>query len=248
MNSIESAINKMAGSDTEARKLGRCVTTLFMLISADGKISSGVGENRDFDCDLNLFEETSAGLQQYYDIEKTTDEWTLCTGRTKNKIGINNDCGDIERVSAKLVIIDNRYLTDIGVSNLIRQYEWVVLFTENRDHPAFNMEEDMTIYLCDTVDTADVLRVMYHQHGVERLTVQTGSMTNGDLIQSHLIDYIDFVIAPLIVGGNKVPSVVGTADYGRVDSLDHLALMKLEKCEVLNDSYVRLRYKVNNSV
>ena len=78
----------------------RPITTLFMLMSLDGKISTGVGDERDFDADLPRVEGAREGLHQYYEIEKGTDEWSLETGKKKARIGgKQKDTDDRRRVS-----------------------------------------------------------------------------------------------------------------------------------------------------
>ena len=67
----------------------RPVTTLFMLMSADGKISTGAADTLDMDADLPHIPGMAEGLQQYYDIEQTTDLWSLCSGRVQAKVGAN---------------------------------------------------------------------------------------------------------------------------------------------------------------
>ena len=50
--------------------MGRPITTLFMLMSVDGKISTGATDELDFDQDFPRIEGVREGLQQYYDIEQ----------------------------------------------------------------------------------------------------------------------------------------------------------------------------------
>lgn len=52
--------------------MDRPVTTLFMLMSVDGKKSPGITDELDFDKDLPRIPGVREGLQQYYDIEQTT--------------------------------------------------------------------------------------------------------------------------------------------------------------------------------
>ncbi len=47
----------------------RPITTLFMLMSLDGKISTGASDSLDMDKDLPIIDGLKEGLQQYYDIE-----------------------------------------------------------------------------------------------------------------------------------------------------------------------------------
>ena len=53
------------------------ITTLFMLMSVDGKISTGAVDELDVDRDYPRIEGVKEGLYQYYEIEKTTDLWSL---------------------------------------------------------------------------------------------------------------------------------------------------------------------------
>ena len=69
--------------------MNRPTTTLFMLMSVDGKISTGAADDLDVDRDFPQIEGVSEGLHQYYEIEQTTDLWTLNSGRVLAKIGVN---------------------------------------------------------------------------------------------------------------------------------------------------------------
>lgn len=53
------------------------ITTLFMLMSVDGKISTGAVDELDVDRDFPRINGVKEGLYQYYEIEKTTDLWSL---------------------------------------------------------------------------------------------------------------------------------------------------------------------------
>lgn len=60
------------------------ITTLFMLMSVDGKISTGAVDELDVDRDYPRIEGVKEGLYQYYEIEKTTDLWSLNSGRVQD--------------------------------------------------------------------------------------------------------------------------------------------------------------------
>ena len=66
----------------------RPITTLFMLESLDGKISSGNDDSLDVDKDWCKIRGVKEGLHQYYEIEQTTDLFSLNTGRVMAKIGV----------------------------------------------------------------------------------------------------------------------------------------------------------------
>ena len=55
--------------------MDRPITTLFMLMSVDGKISTGATDDLDVDRDFPKIVGVQEGLHQYYEIEQTTDLW-----------------------------------------------------------------------------------------------------------------------------------------------------------------------------
>lgn len=65
------------------------ITTLFMLTSVDGKISTGSTDKLDVDKDFPKIGGIKEGLKQYYEIEQTTDLYSLNSGRVMAKVGAN---------------------------------------------------------------------------------------------------------------------------------------------------------------
>ena len=57
----------------------KTITTLFMLMSVDGKISTGAVDELDVDREFPRINGMKEGVYQYYEIEKTTDHWSLNT-------------------------------------------------------------------------------------------------------------------------------------------------------------------------
>ena len=53
------------------------ITTLFMLMSVDGKSSTGAVDELDVDREFPRINGMKEGVYQYYEIEKTTDLWSL---------------------------------------------------------------------------------------------------------------------------------------------------------------------------
>ncbi len=94
--------------------MNRPVTTLFMLMSVDGKISTGASDTLDVDKDFPKIEGVKEGLHQYYEIEQTTDLWSLNSERVQAKIGINT--ADMpNKTPVSFVIIDNKHLKEHGI-------------------------------------------------------------------------------------------------------------------------------------
>ena len=68
----------------------RPITTLFVLMSLDGKISTGASDELDVDRDFPKISGVREGLHQYYEIEQTTDLWSFNSGRGQAKLGVNS--------------------------------------------------------------------------------------------------------------------------------------------------------------
>lgn len=224
----------------------RPVTTLFLLTSVDGKISTGASDNLDVDKDFPTIAGVKEGLHQYYEIEETTDLWSLNTGRVMQKIGINRRQGEPEKMPVSFVILDNQpHLDEAGIRYLCKWVKQLVLVTTNISHPAFSAKYDnLAVIYQETLNLSELLHILRKEYQVERLTVQSGGTLNGEFLHEKLLDYVDIVVAPILIGGKDTSSLVDGKSLVSPDELDKLGVLKLEKCEVLEDSYLRLRYKI----
>lgn len=222
----------------------RPVTTLFMLMSVDGKISTGSSDNLDVDKDFPSIHGVKEGLHQYYELEQMTDLWSFNTGRVQKKMGVNEkDFPSKSPVS--FVLLDNHHLTEQGVRYLCAWSKTFVLITQNPMHPAFSVAEDnLHIIRQDSLDLTDALKVLEEDYGCKRLTIQSGGTLNSLFLRDNLIDYIDIVVAPVLIGGKDTSTLIDGNSITSIDDLHLLGVLQLEKCEALEDSYIRLRYKV----
>ena len=226
--------------------MNRPTTTLFLLTSVDGKISTGACDELDFDRDLPLVAGVGDGLHQYYEIEQTTDLWSLNSGRVMAKIGANvRELPDKSPVS--FVIIDNTHLTEHGVRFMCAWAKDFVLVTTNAKHPAFNVEaENLCIIKQETLSLSSMLETLYEELACHRITVQSGGTLNALFLREGLIDFADIVIAPVLVGGKDTPTLIDAKSLMTREELSGLGVLKLLDCTVLENSYLRLRYEVIN--
>lgn len=227
----------------------RPVTTLFMLESLDGKINSGNSDALDVDRDWKNIDGLKEGLQQYYDIESNTDTFSLNTGRVMAKIGVNEREDEPEKIDVvTFAIIDNApHLNERGIDYLCRWVGRLILVTTNDTHPAFKMRENyenLDIFHYKTLDLAQVLHDVHEKYGAERLTIQSGGNLNCQFLRDDLIDYVNIVIAPVLVGGRDTSTLIDGEAISSPEELDKIRPMKLLECKALNDSYVQLRYEV----
>ena len=96
----------------------------------------------------------------------------------------------------------------------------------------------------DSLDLADALKVLEEEYGCKRLTIQSGGTLNGLFLRNKLIDYIDIVVAPVLIGGKDISTLIDGSSITSMEELNLLGVLQLETCEVLEDSYIRLRYQV----
>ena len=213
-------------------------------MSLDGKISTGATEDLDVDKDFPKIDGVKEGLYQYYDIERTTDLWSLNSGRVQAKVGVNEQTFPTKR-DVSFAVIDNSHLNAHGIEYFSRLSKTFVLVTSNKAHPAYKMDIDnVNILYQEQFDPATALEHLYKVYGCERITVQTGGTLNELFLRSKLFDYIDVVIAPLLIGGRDTATLIDGYSLISQNELSKLGVLRLEECNVLKDSYIRLRYKI----
>ena len=225
-------------------------TTLFMLMSVDGKISTGDTDYLDVDKDFPKISGIREGLYQYYDLEKRTDYFSLNSGRVQAKIGVNEREGNITKLPVIFVIIDNKpHLKLSGVDYFLKRGERLILVTTDKDHPAFKMKDNSNInilYYDNEIDFIDLFSRLKNELGCERLTIQTGGTLNSVFLRKGLIDHVSIVVAPALVGGSTTSSIIDGESLHTINELSKIKALKLIKCDVLKDSYIHIQYDVIN--
>ena len=224
--------------------MNRPITTLFMLMSVDGKISTGATDALDVDRDFPKIPGVREGLHQYYEIEQTTDLWSFNTGRVQAKMGVNG-----KEMPAKtpvsFVLLDNHHLTDHGVQYFCAKSKHAVVITSNSAHPAFHVDADnLHIIYQEHPSLSTALERLKKECGCERLTVQSGGTVNSLFLREKLLDYVDIVVAPILIGGKDTPTLIDGRSLVSTTEVTELGGLKLLECTPLQDSYIRLRYKV----
>ena len=63
-------------------------------------------------------------------------------------------------------------------------------------------------------------------------------------MRERLIDFVDVVIAPALIGGKDTATLIDGPSLMSRDELSAIGVLKLQECSVLDDSYLRLRYEV----
>ena len=229
--------------------LNRPFTTLFLIESLDGKISTGDNDGMDFDQDLPSIPGIREGLHQYYELERTTDLVSFNSGKVQAKVGANQkDLTKVERIPVSFVIVDNEpHLDENGCAYFGLRSKVFYLVTHNKDHPAFKLKERYDIkilYYEGEIDWVDVFRRFKEDYGIEKMTVQTGGTLNAVLLRNHLIDRVLVMIAPCLIGGKNTSTLVDGESLHTQADLRNINALTLINCQALEDNYVLLEYRV----
>lgn len=224
-----------------------------MLISVDGKISTGDTDIMDVDKDYPTLTGVKDGLQQYYDIEQETDLFSLNTGRVFAKIGFNEKKDRPAKLPVSFVVVDNRpHLTKQGVSYLSKKADRLIIVTTNASHPAYTVQkqaENISIIpYPNQIDFADLFQQLKRKYGAERLTIQSGGTLNATLVRQGLVDRVLLVVAPALIGGKDTPTLMDGRSLHATKELSHIRALELIQAKPLKNSYLLLEYKVKNRV
>jgi len=219
-----------------------------MLMSVDGKISTGSVDERDVDKDFPNIEGVAEGLHQYYELEKQTDPYSLNTGRVQAKIGINEK-KEVSKTVVNFIVIDNKpHLTDAGVDYFIKKSKKFFLITTNKLHPAFQKDVNNleTIYYENKIDFKDLFQKFKDVYNIDAITIQSGGSLNAVLLREGLVDHISIVVAPCLIGGGDTATLIDGKSLSTQAELTMIKPLVLKKCEKLENSYIHLQYDVLN--
>lgn len=229
----------------------RPYTTLFLLVSVDGKISTGDTDAMDVDKDYPKIEGVKEGLKQYYDLEMETDLFSFNTGRVFAKVGMNEKTDEPKKLPVSFVVVDNEpHLTDQGVSYLARKSKNLIIATTNKTHPALtlkNTSDNIHVFEYEKViDFRDLFGKIAERFGAERMTIQSGGTLNTTLVREGLIDRVLLVVVPALVGGKNTSTLMDGESLHAPNELGKIKALELVQAKPLENYYLLLEYRVKN--
>jgi 2,5-diamino-6-(ribosylamino)-4(3H)-pyrimidinone 5'-phosphate reductase len=230
----------------------RPITTLFLLVSVDGKITTGDVDELDTDRDFSRLRGVREGLHRYYELEQELALVSFNSGRVLAKVGANERRWESDEPDVvTFIVVDSKpHLTTAGCEYLARRSRPLFLITANPAHPAIALAgrypHIRTLLYADGIDFSDAMRRLRVDHGIERLTIQSGGGLNAHLLRLGLIDFVSLVMAPCLVGGRNTQSAIGSESLHSQADLRHLRALRLLGCGPLGDGYLHLRYEVIN--
>ena len=98
-----------------------------------------------------------------------------------------------------------------GIDYICNWVEGLILITTNKNHIAYSLTDkydNLDILYYEKLDLTKLLEDLYSKYNAERLTIQSGGNLNGLFLRNNLIDYVNIVIAPLLVGGKDVSTLI----------------------------------------
>jgi len=229
----------------------RPYTTLFLLVSVDGKISTGDTDVMDVDKDYPKLTGVKEGLKQYYDLELETDLFSFNTGRVFAKVGMNEKTDEPQKLPVSFVVVDNEpHLTEKGVSYLAKKSKNLIIATTNKTHPASILKKDFdNIHIFEyekIVDFHDLFEKLKERFGAERMTIQSGGTLNAILVREGLIDRVLLVVAPALIGGKNTSTLMDGESLHTPAELNKIKTLELVQAKPLDNSYLLLEYQVKN--
>ncbi len=224
--------------------LNRPETTLFMISSVDGKISTGDNDSRDIDKDFPKINGLKEGLFQYYELEQKTDLYSFNTGRVMKKIGINKRKNEPNKIPVSFVILDNKpHLNKSGIIYLTKWLKKLYLVTDNKNHPAFKLKIDnLEIIYYPKINFEKLFVKLKEKYNINSLTIQSGGTLNSIFLRKSLIDHLSLIVAPCLIGGKDTMNLINGDSFHSDVDLKNIKALKLNKCTILKDSYLHLEY------
>ena len=67
---------------------------------------------------------------------------------------------------------------------------------------------------------------------------------NGLFLREKLLDFVDIVVAPILIGGKDTATLIDGPSLRTGEELSQLGVLRLVEVRPLQESYVRLRYRV----
>ena len=128
--------------------------------------------------------------------------------------------------SAKAVM--DHFANELGIRYFCARSDKFVLITSNKEHPAFKVQEDnLHIIFQPEFSLKEALETLKKDYGCQRITIQSGGTLNGIFLREKLFDYVDIVVAPVLVGGKDTATLIDGQSLTKESELSALGVLEL---------------------
>ena len=217
-------------------------TTLFLIMSVDGRITSHDSDDLDPNKKWKRDPKVRAITQQFYNFASGGIH-TITSGSSLAKAGINRRTGQPAHLDINLIVIDHpAHLTHQGVtylsSSLNRLY-----FASLKSHPALKRPLPANVRPVTFSHRLSLSQLMHRlktKHQVEAVSIQSNAKLNARWLSSGLVDHLSVIISPLLVGRHGTPNLID-------QDLLNVKPLRLTEIKPFGAGFVNLRYDVINS-
>jgi len=146
-----------------------------------------------------------------------------------------------------LAMVDGRGRVRSGMKEFPGWEGWhtlhLVCHTTPRDYLAFLRRSEIPYLVAgrERVDLGQIMEKLSSLLGVSTVISTAGSRLNGALLRAGLVDEVSLVLAPVLVGGFKTPTLFESEELGESDWPTRLELLSVEGDM---GGRVHLRYRV----
>lgn len=148
-----------------------------------------------------------------------------------------------------LIVVDGQGRVRSGFKGSEDNKGWHILHIVSKsvdsDYLAFLRKEKIPYLISGEkkVDLKVAFNKMKTKLNVKHLVHSSGGKLAGAMLKEGLIDEINVIIQPRIIGGNNTPSLFSSSD---LLNDEYPTSLELISTQVKSDGYIWLRYKVNN--
>lgn len=226
-------------NDADAQDMTRPETTMFLTMSVDGRITSHDSDELDPNKQWKAEPKIRARMQQFYDFASGGVS-TVTYGEAMAKVGVNSRTGEPQELDVNMVLIDDLGLiSEQGIRYLAKSVNrlYVVCLKDHAIVKVDDLPSDVSVIAQARLDLARLLEVLYVDHDVQELSVQSNARLNAQWLSAGLIDNLSVVISPLLVGRHGTPNLIDQ------DLLSVVAL-ELVEYQSFGIGFINLQYRV----
>lgn len=233
----QSTVNRHPSS-----KKSRPETTLFLVNSVDGRITSHDSDPLDPDKNWKKDPKIQAITQPFFDFARGQIH-TITYGESLARIGVNVRTEIHPVKDVRLVVIDqDALLQNSGIHYLTRTFHTIYLACL-KNHPALSLtpvpENLKFLTQSSPFELAPILTTLTKKYKVKQVSIQSNARLNARWLSSGLVDYLSVIISPLLVGRHGTPNLIDQ------DLLTVKPLI-LTDMKAFGLDFVNLRYDVVN--
>jgi 2,5-diamino-6-(ribosylamino)-4(3H)-pyrimidinone 5'-phosphate reductase len=244
-NSPKKSITKSNNTNIKPKKKKRTrpLTTLFLVNSVDGRITSHDSDTLDPNKVWKHDPKIQAITQPFFDFARGNIH-TLTYGESLVEIGVNTRMNLGKKSDVSLVVMDEaNHLTIEGVLYLSTNFKTVYLgcLTTHSITTYSKIPTNLKLVAQKHNFNLEIfLTSLYKTHKVKQLSIQSNAHMNARWLSAGLIDYLSVIISPLLVGRHGTPNLID-------QDMLYVKPLVLTGMKAFGLDFVNLRYDVINN-